>query len=119
MLYIIVGTFYKRYVLELRGFDQIPRISLMSFSDTIEFLRAWVDRFKHRYPGAWGASGGDSWRRGNSNGYGGLGDEEEPMMHGPPGFLDEQDEEDPHEQDGRVNETPKPAGIDTNGVIRL
>jgi len=114
MLYILVGTWYNRYVSELRGFDQIPRISIFSFSDTIALVREWIRRVKDRSPSSWHAGSGGTWSRGGSNSYAGLAEEEEAMMHGPPGFLDEQDEEEVH-----PSENPRPAGMDSNGVIRL
>ncbi|KAI0962279.1 hypothetical protein AcW1_001136 [Taiwanofungus camphoratus] len=117
MIYILVGTFYNRYVLELRGLDQIPRFSIFSFSETVAFLRGCVDRIKHRTSDS---SRGDSGRWGNGRGgndYRGLAEEEEAMMAGPPGFLDEQNEEDAHEQ-GAGGDV-RPAGMDADGVVRL
>ncbi|TFY68602.1 hypothetical protein EVJ58_g918 [Rhodofomes roseus] len=111
MLYILVGTFYNRYVLELRGFDQIPRIS---FGGTIEFLRRCVDELK---PSSWHAGAG-GWTRQQRGGYSGLTEEEGGLMAGPPGFLDEQDEEESTAPAADGYST-RPAGMDSDGVIRL
>lgn len=110
MLYIIVGTFYKRYVLELRGFDQIPRLSIISFSGTMTWVRDRIDHIRDRSSGG-GRSGG--------SGYRGLGGEDEPMMHGPPGYLDEQDEDEPHDLEAQTgSEGARPAGTGENDVIQ-
>jgi len=45
MLYFVGGTLYNRYVLHLRGFDQIPRFSLFSFTDTLDCCQNCCDRF--------------------------------------------------------------------------
>ncbi|EED79691.1 predicted protein [Postia placenta Mad-698-R] len=103
MLYIIVGTFYKRYVLELRGFDQIPRLSIISFSGTMTWVRDRIDHIRDRSSGG-GRSGG--------SGYRGLGGEDEPMMHGPPGYLDEQDEDEAHDLEAQTgSEGARPAAL--------
>ncbi|CCM03786.1 uncharacterized protein FIBRA_05933 [Fibroporia radiculosa] len=106
MLYILVGTWYNRYVLELRGFDQIPRISFIPLGSIVSSVHSWIDRLRY------GSSDG------RGVGYRGLA-EEEGMLSGPPGFLDEQDEEDPHEGDAQRSEDTSPVGIDSDGVIRL
>ncbi|KAI9057072.1 hypothetical protein FKP32DRAFT_1584706 [Trametes sanguinea] len=127
-LYMIGGTLYNRYVLELQGFDQIPRFSFFSFTDTVEFFRDCVSRVKDRSSDAWhtrnsrggGWSSGGSWGSSGRHGYSGLGatpDEAQTMLGGPPGFLDEEDEDEeaprPPEEGGR------PSGMDSSGVIRL
>ena len=111
VLYVILGTLYNFLVLDLRGLDAIPRYSLVSLRDTINFFRKCYERFADRsssrtYLGH---------RRPNIGGhYRGLADEEEGMLSGPPGFLDEQDEEEEEHSAGG------PArGMDPNGVIRL
>ncbi|KZT72916.1 mannose 6-phosphate receptor domain-containing protein [Daedalea quercina L-15889] len=111
MLYILVGTFYNRYVLELRGFDQIPRIS---FAGIAEFARSCVDRLK---PSSW-HTGGGGWTRRTRGAYRGLTGEEGGLMAGPPGFLDEQDEEESHAAAAGEHST-RPAEMDSDGVIRL
>ena len=134
-LYIIIGTFYNRYVLELRGMDQFPRISFFSFTDTVEFVRNCVGRFKDRSSDTWqsrnwGAqswsNGGGSWGSSGRHGYSGLRttpEEGETMLGGPPGFLDEQDEEDEESGDGGHGMSgggqEQRSGMDANGVIRL
>jgi cation-dependent mannose-6-phosphate receptor len=110
VLYIVLGTLYNFLVLDLRGLDAIPRYSLVSLRDTVAFFRKWYARFADRSAGG-GYYGG---RRSNTSGhYRGLGDEEEGMLSGPPGFLDEQDDEE--EQPNRGPRT----GMDPSGVIRL
>ncbi|CDO73171.1 hypothetical protein BN946_scf185007.g226 [Trametes cinnabarina] len=127
-LYIIGGTLYNRYVLELQGFEQIPRFSFFSFTDTVEFFRDCLARVKHRSSDAWhtrslggrGWSSGGSWGSFGRHGYGGLGaspDEAEGMLGGPPGFLDEEDEDE--EAPRHSAENARPSGMDSNGVIRL
>lgn len=119
--YIIAGGFYNYTVLGLRGLDIVPRYSLFSFRDTIDFCRDCFERIKERSSGSLhlGNGGMGGWRRPTTGGgYRGLSDEEQAgMLSGPPGFLDEEDEEDeepPHPAGGTA-----PAGVDSNGVIRL
>ncbi|KAI8981215.1 hypothetical protein BD414DRAFT_419943 [Trametes punicea] len=123
-LYIIGGTFYNRYVLELRGLDQIPRFSFFSFGDTVEFFRDCMERVKERSSDAWHARsfGGRGWRSGGPwassgrHGYNGLGatpDETQTMLGGPPGFLDEQDEDEETPHPGEA--TARPSGMDASG----
>ena len=129
-LYIVVGTLYNRYVLELRGMDQIPRISFCSFGDTVEFIRDCAGRVKDRSSDAWHSRnwGAQDWSRGGSwggsgrQGYSGLRatpEESETMLGGPPGFLDEQDDEDEETGHGSGEGHARPSGMDTNGIIRL
>lgn len=88
MLYVICGTAYNYFVLGIRGFDVMPRYSLCSLSDTVDFLRDWTFQY-----------GGEGWRDnwGSGSGrYSGLAssrEEEGEMVGGPPGLLDEEDEE--------------------------
>lgn len=125
MLYIVCSLFYNYFVLQLRGFDIIPRYSFFSFSDTVEFFRKCTDRIRPRTSDSWhfGNGGmGSSWgRSGGHGGYRGLAashEEGASMLGGPPGFLDEQDDEDEDDP-----ETPRPLGggdgMNRNGVIRL
>lgn len=130
-LYIVGGTLYNRYVLELQGMDQIPRFSFFSLSDTVEFVRDCVERVKGRSSDAWqsrnwGAQGWDSagsWGSSGRHGYSGLRsapEESQTMLGGPPGFLDEQDDEDDEEaQRAPSEENGRPSGMDSSGVIRL
>ena len=131
-LYIVGGTLYNRYVLGLQGMDQIPRFTFFSFSDTVEFVRECVERVRDKSSDAWRSRnwGAQDWSRGGTwngagrQGYGGLHaspEEAQTMLGGPPGFLDEMDEEDEeapappaHEQ-----ESGRGPGMDANGVIRL
>ncbi|KAM5531338.1 hypothetical protein V8D89_014983 [Ganoderma adspersum] len=78
-LYLVAGTLYNRYVLELQGMDQIPKFSFFSFNDTVEYVRDCVDRVKYR-TGVMEAGPGQ--------------EEAESMLGGPPGWLDEQDDSD-------------------------
>ncbi|CAL1694206.1 unnamed protein product [Somion occarium] len=121
MLYIIVGLLYNRFVLDLRGFDQIPRYSLISFSDVVQFFRNCIDRVKSRTPDFGGGGGvNGSWGRSGSD-YRGLaasGEEGASMLGGPPGFLDEEDEGEENIH-GSDPESGRPQGVDSNGVIRL
>ena len=119
-LYMVCSLFYNYFVLQLRGFDLIPRYSFFSLSDTTEFFRGCMDRLRHRSSDSWHFSNGgmgSSWGHGQG-GYRGLAashEEGTSMLGGPPGFLDEQDEEDDEP------ETPRPGGtgMDRSGVIRL
>ncbi|KAH8094614.1 mannose-6-phosphate receptor binding domain-containing protein [Cristinia sonorae] len=94
-LYIVCSVFYNYFVLQLRGFDLVPRYSLFSLGDTIEFIRGCVERIRSR--------GSDPWE-----GYRGVSASHEEgvsILSGPPGFLDEEDEEED--------------GMDRDGIIRL
>ncbi|KAH9929695.1 uncharacterized protein B0H18DRAFT_1084052 [Fomitopsis serialis] len=88
MLYILVGTFYNRYVLELRGFDQIPRVS---FGGILESVSGCVDRVKpaRGTPGRGGRQTDGRTSR----------------------LLDEQDEEEPTAEE----QSTKPAGMGADG----
>ncbi|OJT08488.1 hypothetical protein TRAPUB_671 [Trametes pubescens] len=129
-LYMLGGFVYNRYVLELQGLDQIPRFSFFSFSDTLQFFRECIGRVRDRSSDAWhsqdfggrswSSSQGGSWGSSGRHGYGGLGgtpEEGQTMLSGPPGFLDEQDEEDEEATTPRGG--PGSGGMDSNGVIRL
>ncbi|KAI0778635.1 hypothetical protein BD413DRAFT_465905 [Trametes elegans] len=124
VLYIIVGTLYNHFVLELRGLEQIPRFSFFSFGDTVELIRGCIGRVRDRSANAWhsqniggrGWSSDGSWRRSGRQGYNGLGatpDEAQTMLGGPPGFLDEQDEDE--EAARPAAESEHPSGMDSNG----
>ncbi|KAI0800825.1 mannose-6-phosphate receptor binding domain-containing protein [Fomes fomentarius] len=128
-LYIVGGTLYNRYVLELRGMDQIPRFSFFSFSDTVELVHECLERVKGRSSDAWqsrnwGAQNwgsGGSWGSSDRQGYSGLRatpEESQTMLGGPPGFLDEQSDED-EEAPPPCQEDSRPSGLDADGVIRL
>lgn len=108
MLYVICGTAYNYFVLGIRGFDVMPRYSLCSLSDTVDFLRDWTDSVKS-YSSDRNQYGGEGWRDnwGSGSGrYSGLAssrEEEGEMVGGPPGLLDEEDEEEERVQE-RVGE---------------
>ncbi|GJE86288.1 autophagy-related protein 27-like protein [Phanerochaete sordida] len=118
MTYIVVGGFYNYTVLGLRGLDILPRYSLFSLRDTINFFQICFERIKERSSETlhFGNSGMGGWRRPALNGgYRGLDEEQTGMLSGPPGYLDEMDEEEPpHPANGRAA-----AGMDDSGVIRL
>lgn len=102
MLYVVCSLFYNYFVLQLRGFDLVPRYSFFSVGDTLDFFRRGVDRLRGR-SSAFGSGGG----------YRGLAvshEEGVSILSGPPGYLDEQDDEE---------ELEAANGIDHNGVIRL
>lgn len=107
--------FYNYFILGLRGFNTIPRYSLFSFTDTVNFVRTCISRVKERSGSLHLGSGGmGSWGGRFGGGYRGLAgsrEEEAGMLSGPPGYLDEEEEEEHHEN--------PPQGMDSNGGIRL
>ena len=118
MVYIIAGACYNYFILGLRGLDLIPRYSIFTLKDTIQFFRGCMARVKERSGSLHFGSGGmGSWgsrSNGNYRGLAGSSEEEAGMLSGPPGYLDEMDDEDePQENNSR------PAGMDPNGIIRL
>jgi len=118
--YIVGGSFYNYFILQLRGFDVIPRYSFISLSDTIEFFRNLVDRMRSSSGNLHLGSGGMGRSWGHSDGgYRGLAnshEEQTSMLGGPPGFLDEEDEEEAAHETGSG---APPPGMDSEGVIRL
>ena len=103
----------------LRGLDIVPRYSVFSLRDTLQFFRRCIDRVKERSGSLhFGTSGMGSWgsrANGNYRGLASSREEEAGMLSGPPGYLDEMDdEEEPHE-----DHSSRPEGMDSNGVIRL
>ena len=54
------------------------------------------------------------WRRPGNGGYRGLDEEQTGMLSGPPGYLDEQDEDELEQPDSGHRD-----GMDPNGIIRL
>ncbi|KAI0334494.1 hypothetical protein GY45DRAFT_1242855 [Cubamyces sp. BRFM 1775] len=126
-LYLIIGTYYNRYVLGLHGWEQVPRFSFFSFGDTVEFLRNCVERVKEWSSDAWPtrssyggrswSSSGGSWASSGRRGYNGLGatpDEAQTMLGGPPGFLDEEDE-DEEAPPPSGEESGRPSGMNADG----
>lgn len=142
-LYLVGGTLYNRYVLELQGMDQIPKFSFFSFHETVEYVRDCVDRVKYRSSDAWHSRnwGAQNWSSGGGRqagsggaGYGGLRstpEEAETMLGGPPGWLDEQDDSDEGDEEPARHAPVPPQGsqvendgsgrpgMDSSGVIRL
>ncbi|KDQ62880.1 hypothetical protein JAAARDRAFT_75513 [Jaapia argillacea MUCL 33604] len=65
ILYIVASILYNRYVLYKRGFDQLPRISIFSFTDTVDFFHDCFERVQSqrrgygyaRYQGGGGRGG--------------------------------------------------------------
>ncbi|KAH9858250.1 hypothetical protein C2E23DRAFT_718615 [Lenzites betulinus] len=124
-LYMIGGILYNRYVLELQGLEQVPRFSFFSFSDTLEFFRDCVGRVREQSSDAWhsrswGSSPGGSWGSSGRHGYRGAvgtADEAQTMLiGGPPGFLDEQDDEDEEAATPRAEAGGRlPGNMDANG----
>ncbi|TFK56829.1 mannose 6-phosphate receptor domain-containing protein [Heliocybe sulcata] len=115
MLYIVGGTLYNRYVLNLRGFDQLPRISLFSLTDTLELCNRITDRvlprpapysnsFNHQ-PRAWNTGPRNGSRQGS--GYERLAASDDERQ----GMLNEEEEDDgdhtPVQADTRVEHAPK------------
>ena len=117
MIYIIIGGVYNYTVLGLRGWDIVPRYSLFSFRDTINFFQICFRRIKERSSDTLHFGGGrmGGWSRPGNGGFRGLDDEQTGMLSGPPGFLDEEDED----EDEHPAENSRSAGMDPNGVIRL
>lgn len=108
MLYLVGGTLYRRYVLQLRGFDQIPRVSFFSFTDTLERIQSVRDRF----------AGQRSWNNGER--LPALPEEEEANLGSE---SDEQSHGHSFSNDA-ARESDRQAGIlgsdvDTHGIIRL
>ncbi|KAI0783341.1 hypothetical protein C8Q75DRAFT_702697, partial [Abortiporus biennis] len=125
-LYFFSGIMYNYFVLQLRGFDVIPRYSLESLRDTIDFLKDCVIALWSRATSSFHSSSGISHRSwGNGGGgYRGLSssrEESTSILGGPPGFLDEDEDEEAAPGLGhnpQVESTP-PQGMDSSGVIRL
>ncbi|KIK63223.1 hypothetical protein GYMLUDRAFT_41547 [Collybiopsis luxurians FD-317 M1] len=75
MVYLVLGTLYNRYVLNLRGFDQIPQFSLEAMKyhsrEAVDWFR---DVMSQLYEGGqragWGGNVPRSWGSGNA-GFGG------------------------------------------------
>lgn len=75
MAYLILGTLYNRYILQLRGFDQIPQFSFQAMKyhgrEALDWFR---DVMSHLYEGGqrngWGGNVPRSWGSSNANGFG-------------------------------------------------
>jgi hypothetical protein len=129
ILYIIVGICYRRYALNLRGADVLPRFGLSSIREVFEFCKdALEDLFQRRsdpfdrYGSAW-----SGWRtqssgrepRGNA-GYTGYRnvpshrDEEEAILGEE---SEDEDDEDEDEQPAPQNSRPGP-NAPSGGFVR-
>ena len=117
LAYIVIGSIYNYSVLGLRGLDILPRYSLFSLRDTINFFQICIGKIKQRSSDGmhFGNGGMGGWRRPGNGGYRGLDEEQAGMLSGPPGFLDEDDEDEPE----HPAENGRAAGMDSDGVIRL
>jgi cation-dependent mannose-6-phosphate receptor len=129
MLFVVVGVLYRRFALNLRGFDQLPRMPniFASCGAGIARLRDMLeDAFSRRsdpydrYGSAW-----SGWGRGGRVGFDRVpaSFEEAESILGPDG------DETPRQslEDGHGASNPwsghngqaRPAGMDNEGVIRL
>ncbi|KAI0059426.1 mannose 6-phosphate receptor domain-containing protein [Artomyces pyxidatus] len=126
MLYVVGGTLYNRYVLQLRGFDQLPRISIFSFTDTLDYLQGFCDRFsgsrahsRHDTSRSWSGRGGMAPR--DFERLPVLPEEEEAMVGGGDENGYSSHEEEGVGASGRPvsAEQPQAKAGDTPGTIRL
>ncbi|KAI0323031.1 hypothetical protein OF83DRAFT_1167059 [Amylostereum chailletii] len=122
-LYIVGGTLYNRYVLQKQGFDQLPRISIFSFADTLEYIQNLCDRILPSRERSWqDESRGRSLRnRGSQRGFERL----PTLPEEAHAILGDDDSEEDHSTehvramgDDRANEGQR-EGMDAHGVIRL
>lgn len=112
--YVVGMTVYNRFVLKKRGFDQLPRISFFSFTDTLDAASGLIDRcFSGKRAQAW---------RGDSRLYNhhhtAVAERDEEQAFAPEEEEYEhdiapahQDHHDPHEE--------LPHGMGSDGTIRL
>ncbi|EPQ60276.1 mannose 6-phosphate receptor domain-containing protein [Gloeophyllum trabeum ATCC 11539] len=114
MGYLVAGTLYRRFVLNLRGFDQVPRISFFSLTDTLELCSKVTDlvlprpapysgpnSFNHQHS-AWNAGPRNGGRP--SAGYERLAasdEERQGMLHG------DEDDDTQTDADVRADHAPK------------
>ncbi|KAK1227748.1 hypothetical protein PQX77_009218 [Marasmius sp. AFHP31] len=74
MIYLLLGTLYNRYVLELRGFDQVPRFSIEAMKyhvgHGVDAFREWMTT--RGYEGGQRSFSGDFGNRGYERVPGGL-----------------------------------------------
>jgi cation-dependent mannose-6-phosphate receptor len=111
VLYIIGGIVYNRLVLRKQGFDQLPRISIFSFTDTLDALSNLCDRMLGSRTRSW---------QGNSYAHRtAFRDEEAPF--GRDGETEEEHDQTPDVPSAHNthNSNVPAAGMDSNGVIRL
>ncbi|KAL0576319.1 hypothetical protein V5O48_005668 [Marasmius crinis-equi] len=68
MAYLLLGTLYNRYVLQLRGFDQLPRFSLEGMryhgNEALEWFKEWMQGGYHAGQGQRFGGGGGMGRGG-------------------------------------------------------
>ncbi|KZV71029.1 mannose 6-phosphate receptor domain-containing protein [Peniophora sp. CONT] len=113
--YIVGMTTYNRFVLKKRGFDQLPRISIFSFTDTLDAASGLIDRcFSGKRAQAWR---GDSRLYNHHHTTVAERDEEQ-------AFAREEEEERDHDtapvhQVGRDSHEELPQGMGSDGTIRL
>ena len=113
--YIVGMTAYNRFVLKKQGFDQLPRISFFSLTDTLDAAAGLIDRcFSGKRAQAWR---GDSRLYNHHHATTGTRDEEQALAH-------EDEVEDDHNtapahQVGRDSHEEPPQGMASDGTIRL
>lgn len=76
MLYLTLGTLHNRYVLRLRGFDQIPQFNIESMR---YHLKEGIDLFKDWMAGMYEGGQGAGWTRPSQGG--GFGGRTNPVSH--------------------------------------
>jgi len=86
LVYIIGATAYNHLVLDLRGWEMLPRVSIFSYHDTFALFKRCFSRNRDQGPswGSWGRSG-----RGAGGGY--MAPEEQTIIGG--AYADDEDEE--------------------------
>ncbi|KDQ15563.1 hypothetical protein BOTBODRAFT_31456 [Botryobasidium botryosum FD-172 SS1] len=87
LVYIVGATAYNHLVLDLRGWEMLPRTSIFSYHDTIVFVKRCFHRNRNDGPswGSWGRSG----RGAGGGGY--MAPEEQAIIGG--SYADEDDEQ--------------------------
>lgn len=114
VLYVVVGSLYNYLVLDLRGLDVIPRYSLVSLRGSVSALGTCFARVSERSSSAFHFGGNRGDIGGDYRGLSASRDEEEGMLSGPPGFLDDEDDEPHHD-----SHNSQLRNMGSNGVIRL
>lgn len=112
--YIVGMTLYNRFVLKKQGFDQLPRISFFSFTDTLDAASGLIDRcFSGKRAQAWR---GDSRLYNHHHTVTSERDEERALAR--------EDEEEDHDhtsthQVGRSPHDELPQSMGSDGTIHL